>query len=72
MIKKLFKKKEKSTFQNFSVADQLAPMIITEEEDYLKIGNTYETTIIAVNYPTEKKLGWLSGLYDNVFFSGCQ
>ncbi len=72
MIKKLFKKKEKSTFQNFSVADQLAPMIITEEEDYLKIGNTYETTIIAVNYPTEKKLGWLSGLYDmegNVSFT---
>ena len=51
MLKKLFKKKEKSTFQNFSLADQLAPMVITEEEEYLKIGDVYETTIIAVNYP---------------------
>ena len=42
MLKKLFKKKEKSTFQNFSLADQLAPMVITEEEEYLNLKKKLE------------------------------
>lgn len=63
---KLKKRKQKQTFQSFSLADQIAPMIIIEEEDYLKIGDSYETTVLAIDFPndSEKQLGWLSEIFD--------
>lgn len=65
---KLFKKKKKqeNAFHSFSIADQLAPMRILQEDKFLMIGEYYETTIGIVDFPrgNQKSLGWLSELYD--------
>lgn len=63
----MFKKKEKpqiNTFNQFSLKDDLASSYIREEEDFLKVGETYETTLIAINYRNQGKLGWLRKLYN--------
>ncbi|EQC0678384.1 TPA_asm: protein TrsE [Listeria monocytogenes] len=52
------KKQNDKTFQGFSLKDQLAPIIFREEEDYIKIGDDYERSILVINYPTERKIGW--------------
>lgn len=66
---KLFEKKE--VFQNFNLADQIAPNDIVEDTaifnkkqlHYLRVGEVYETTLMAVDLPPEGSLGWLSDLY---------
>lgn len=68
----LFKKKKTATLKNTTLADQIAPMTIEEGQetihgktiDYLRIGEFYETTLMAVNLPPEGEVGWLAELYD--------
>lgn len=65
------KKKESKILASFDLADQIAPMAIEEglgtinrkAIDYLRVGETFESTIVAVNLPPEESCGWLGDLY---------
>ncbi|MBL1227212.1 VirB4 family type IV secretion system protein [Enterococcus sp. BWR-S5] len=70
----MFKKKKDKieTLATFDLADQISPMEIREgtekiqkkDLDYLRIGEVYETTVMAVDLPPEQPCGWLAELYD--------
>lgn len=68
----LLKKRKKTTLKNQNLANQIAPMQIVEGQetihdktiDYIRIGEVYETTLMAVNLPPEGEVGWLAELYD--------
>ncbi|MBC1920468.1 DUF87 domain-containing protein [Listeria booriae] len=57
------KKKQKKTFQGFTYNDQLAPVIFREEEDYVKVGDEFERTVMVITYPEGGKLGWMRDVY---------
>lgn len=69
---KLFKKEEKKVdLQEWygvnldyrRVKDQIAPAIVEEKSDYMRLGENYARTLVVIDYPSNKKGNWLSKLY---------
>jgi type IV secretory pathway VirB4 component len=54
----------KDQYDDFSeVRNAIAPSIIKEELDYVRLGENFTRTLVVVNFPNVVKAGWLSKLY---------
>lgn len=66
----LLRKKNEEAAESFDnlfdftdVRDAIAPSLIEEKENYIRLGENYARTLVVINYPSIVKGNWLNRLY---------